>query len=174
VINGMTKHFMFHIRWISILNFLYFNFFLDSFRTTFLSDGIATSVSKQILSFLFLIIMSGLFARTSLSVCIPWFHSTVISSYIKHTSASQCVSNIIIFSNSDCIPSPVWRNFIRCQDTRLSFTHAVESRLSDIPFYPTCRVGTLYFINSHSEGLNCIETALAYFEQQSEATATDV
>jgi hypothetical protein len=29
---------------------------------------------------LFLIIMSGLFARTSLSVCIPWFHSTVISS----------------------------------------------------------------------------------------------
>jgi hypothetical protein len=24
--------------------------------------------------------MSGLFARTSLSVCIPWFHSTVISS----------------------------------------------------------------------------------------------
>jgi hypothetical protein len=32
----------------------------------------------------------------------------------------------------------------------------------------------LNFINSHSEGLNSIETALAYIEQQREATATDV
>jgi hypothetical protein len=32
------------------------------------------------LSFLFLIIMSGLFAKTTLSVCIPWFHKTVTSS----------------------------------------------------------------------------------------------
>jgi hypothetical protein len=49
-----------------------------------------------------------------------------------------------------------------------------DLRLSDIPFYPTCRVGTLHFINSRSEGLNSIETALAYVEQQREATATDV
>jgi hypothetical protein len=60
----------------------------------------------------------------------------------------------------------------------LYFASAVESRLSDlrladIPFYPTCHVGMLHFINSHSEGLNSIETALAYVEQQSEATATD-
>jgi hypothetical protein len=80
MITGMTKHFMFHIRWISILKFLYFNLFSDSYCITFLSDGIATSVSKQMLSLLFLIIMPGLFARTSLSVCTPWFHSTVISS----------------------------------------------------------------------------------------------
>jgi hypothetical protein len=80
MITDMIKHFMFHIRWISILKFLCFNFFSDSFCITFLSDGIATSISKQILSFLFLIIMLGLFARTSLSVCIPWFHSTFISS----------------------------------------------------------------------------------------------
>jgi hypothetical protein len=58
-------------------------------------------------------------------------------------------------------------------------TNTVESRLSDrrlsdIPFYPTCRVGTLHFVNSHSEGLNSIETALACVEQQREATATDV
>jgi hypothetical protein len=79
MITGMTKYFMFHIRWISTLKFLYFNFFLDS-CITFLSDGLATSISKQILSFLFLIIMSGLFARTSLSGCISWFQSTVISS----------------------------------------------------------------------------------------------
>jgi hypothetical protein len=59
---------------------LYFNFFSDSFCITLLSDGTATSISKQILSFLFLIIMTGLFSRTSLSLCTPWFHSTVISS----------------------------------------------------------------------------------------------
>jgi hypothetical protein len=50
------------------------------------------------------------------------------------------------------------------------FGSTVESRLSDlrlsdVPFYPTCLVGTLHFINSHSEGLNSIETALAYVEQ---------
>jgi hypothetical protein len=59
------------------------------------------------------------------------------------------------------------------------YTRTVESRLSDlrlpnIPFYPTCRVGTLHFINSHSEGLNSIKTELAYAEQQREATATDI
>jgi hypothetical protein len=58
-------------------------------------------------------------------------------------------------------------------------THTVESRLSDIrlsdiPFYPPCSVGKLHFINSRSERLNSIETALAYVEQQSEATAADV
>jgi hypothetical protein len=37
-----------------------------------------------------------------------------------------------------------------------------------------CRVGTLHFINSHSEGLNSMETALAYIEQQRKAIATDV
>jgi hypothetical protein len=80
MITGMTKHFMFHILWISILKFLYFNFFLDSFFIRFLFYGIATSINKQILPFMFLIIMSGLFARTSLSVWTPWFHSTVVSS----------------------------------------------------------------------------------------------
>jgi hypothetical protein len=37
-----------------------------------------------------------------------------------------------------------------------------------------CHVRTLRFINSHSEGLNYIETALAYVEQQREVTATDM
>jgi hypothetical protein len=36
-----------------------------------------------------------------------------------------------------------------------------------------CHVGKLHFINSHSEGLNSIETALGYVEQQREATTTD-
>jgi hypothetical protein len=39
VITGITKHFMFHIRSVSVLKFLYFNFFLDSFCITYLSDG---------------------------------------------------------------------------------------------------------------------------------------
>jgi hypothetical protein len=68
-----------------------------------------------------------------------------------------------------------WKS-VRSKYFRMGQTHkykdTVESRLSDfrlsdIPFYPTCRVGTLHFINSHSEGLNSIE-------QQREATATDV
>jgi hypothetical protein len=53
MITGMTKHFMFHIRWIYILKFLYFNFFSDSFCIIFLSDYIATSISKKILSIMF-------------------------------------------------------------------------------------------------------------------------
>jgi hypothetical protein len=97
MITGMTKYFIFHISWIYILKFLYFNFFLDSFCITFLSDGIATSVSKQILCFLFLIIMSGLFARTSLSVCTPWFHSTVISSS-WHTDSGMWVYQFSVAS----------------------------------------------------------------------------
>jgi hypothetical protein len=56
------------------------NFFFASFLITFLSDGIATSINKQILS-LFLIIMSRKFARTCLFVCTPWFHHTVMLSY---------------------------------------------------------------------------------------------
>jgi hypothetical protein len=50
MITGMTNHFMFHILWISILRFLYFNFFSASFCITFLSDGIATSINKQVVS----------------------------------------------------------------------------------------------------------------------------
>jgi hypothetical protein len=65
MITGMTRHFIFNICWISILRFLYFNFSSVSFCIKFLPDGIATSVSKQILSFLFSIIMSALSARIS-------------------------------------------------------------------------------------------------------------
>jgi hypothetical protein len=43
----MTKHFVFHIRWICVLRLLYFNFFTSSICIIFLSDGIATSINKQ-------------------------------------------------------------------------------------------------------------------------------
>ena len=69
IITGIIVHIRFHIRCISIHKLLYFNFFSASFCTTFLSAGIATSISVHVFSFLFLIIISGLFAVTSLSVC---------------------------------------------------------------------------------------------------------
>jgi hypothetical protein len=77
---GMTEHFMLHIRWISMHKFVYFNFFSASLCVTFLSDGTDTSISVQIFSLLFLIIICGQFAKTALPVCTPWFHNTVISS----------------------------------------------------------------------------------------------
>jgi hypothetical protein len=48
----------------------YFNFFSASFCTTFLSAGIATSISVLVFSFLFLIFISGLFVLTSVCVCV--------------------------------------------------------------------------------------------------------
>jgi len=68
IITGIIVHFRFHIRYISVHKLLYFNFFSASFCTTFLSAGIATSISLHVFSFLFLIIISDLFAVTSLSV----------------------------------------------------------------------------------------------------------
>jgi len=68
-ITGIIVHFRFHICSISIHKLLYFNFFPSSFYTTFLSAGIATSISVHVLSFLFLIFISGLFVVTLLSVC---------------------------------------------------------------------------------------------------------
>ena len=69
IITGIIVHFRFHIRCISIHELLYFNFFSASFCTTFLSAGIATSISVYVFSLQFLIIICGLFAVTSLSVC---------------------------------------------------------------------------------------------------------
>ena len=66
IITGTIVHFRFHIRCIPIHKLLYFNFFSASFCTTFLSASIATSISVHVFSFLFLIIISGLFAVTSL------------------------------------------------------------------------------------------------------------
>ena len=53
VITGTVIHFRFHIRCISIHKLLYFNFFSASFCTTFLSAGIATSISVHVSCFLF-------------------------------------------------------------------------------------------------------------------------
>ena len=78
ITTGIIVHFRFHIRCISTQKLLYFNLFSASFCTTFLSAGIATSISVHVFCFLFLIIISDLFTVTSLSVCTAWFHNTVI------------------------------------------------------------------------------------------------
>ena len=57
VITGTIVHFRFYIRYISIHRLLYFNFFSASFCTTFLSAGIATSISVHVFSLLFIIVI---------------------------------------------------------------------------------------------------------------------
>ena len=66
---GIIILFMSHIRCIFVHKLLYFNFYFASFCMTFLSAAIGVSTSLHVLSFLFLIIISVLFAITSLSVC---------------------------------------------------------------------------------------------------------
>jgi hypothetical protein len=100
VITGIMIHFMFHIRCISIPKLLYFILFPAYFCVIFLSAGIATSISMHIFSFLFLVIISGRFAVTSLSVRTPWFRNSVTSS-CSHTGCvcvcvCVCVCTIII------------------------------------------------------------------------------
>ena len=89
-ITGIILHFMSHVRSVSILKLLYFSFFSFSFCTTFLSAGIATSISMHVLSFLFLIILTGLFAVTSLSVYTLWLHNAVTPS-CSYTTLGVCV-----------------------------------------------------------------------------------
>ena len=67
IITGIIVYFSFQIRCISIHKLFYFIFFSASF-CTYLSVGIATSISLHVFSFLFLIIISGHFAVTSLSM----------------------------------------------------------------------------------------------------------
>ena len=97
IITGTIVHFRFHIRCISIHK-LYFNFFSASFCTTFLSAGIATSISVHVFLFLFLISISGLFAVTSLSVCTAWLHNTVTSPS-SHTGFIIIIIIIIIIKS---------------------------------------------------------------------------
>ena len=63
IITGTIVHLRFHIRCISIHKLLYFNFFSASFCTTFLSAGIATSISVHVFSFLFLLLLLLLLFR---------------------------------------------------------------------------------------------------------------
>jgi hypothetical protein len=58
---------------------LYCNFFSASFCTTFLSGCIATSISVHVFSFLFLIIISGLFPVIIIIIIIIIINSPVFA-----------------------------------------------------------------------------------------------
>jgi len=71
---------------------LYFNFFSASFCTTFLSAGIATSISVHVFSFLFLIIISGLFVVTSLCYYYYYYyylHCHLVKAFLLTTDSTM-------------------------------------------------------------------------------------
>jgi len=94
----LLVHFRFHIRCISIHKLLYFNFFSSSFCTTFLSAGIATSISVHVFSLLFLFIISGLFAVTSLSVC------TALLLLLLLLLLLRCADENVLFRSTTMFP----------------------------------------------------------------------
>ena len=69
ILVALIIHFMFNICCLSVHKLVYYSFFSASFCIIFLSAGMTTSMNKHIFSFLFLIIISDLFAIISLSVC---------------------------------------------------------------------------------------------------------
>jgi hypothetical protein len=68
VTNGIIIHFIFHIRCIFVHTFLHFSLFVAFFCVTFMAAVIAASISVHVFSCLFLIIISGAFAITSLYI----------------------------------------------------------------------------------------------------------
>ena len=89
IITRIFIHFMFHIHCISIHKLLYFSFFSASFCMTFMSNGISTSI---IVRFLFLSLISCLFAITSL--CVP-LGSIGLSQFHVHILICVCVYTYI-------------------------------------------------------------------------------
>jgi len=86
---GMTKHFIFHFRWVSTPRFLYFNFFSIFFCITFLFGVIDMSVKQMLLCLAFNYYVWSV--AQNLSVFTPWSNSTVIPS-CSHTALGMCVS----------------------------------------------------------------------------------
>ena len=117
IITGIILHFRFHIHCISIHKLLYFNLFSASFCTTFLSAGIATSISVHVFFLLFLIIISGLFAVTSLFVCTAWFHNTVTSPS-SYTGFGMCVYHLLLLL---LLLLPLLGTFAKLRKENISF-----------------------------------------------------
>ena len=91
---GLIIHLIFHIRCTYTHKLPYFIFFSASFRVTFLSARIATSISVFVFTFFFKIMISALsicyYSSLSLSLSVP-LHSTTLSHCVcpsdAHTSA---------------------------------------------------------------------------------------
>jgi hypothetical protein len=69
VITGIIIHFMFHIRCICLHKLLYFGFFSASFCIAYSVHGYCHIYQYSCFHFLFVVVISGLFAVTYLSVC---------------------------------------------------------------------------------------------------------
>ena len=72
IITGTIVHFRFHIRCTSLNKLLYFNFFSTSFCTTFLSAGIATSISVHV--FFLLLYLVYLIKLLCLCVLLDYYY----------------------------------------------------------------------------------------------------
>ena len=151
IITGTIVHSRFHIRCISIHKLLYFSFFSASFCTVFLSAGIATSISVRVFSFLFLSIISGLFAVTSLSVCTAWFHNSVTSPS-SYTGLGMCVCVCTI-----CL----WFQYLRLCILLLLLLLLLSSSSSSSPL---CRVFILIFLRqTMSLGNSVLQLFCCYY-----------
>jgi hypothetical protein len=102
-ITGILMRFMFHIHCIAVHTLLYFSPFSPSFCVKFLSAGIATSVAVCMLPSLYLIVLSGLFAGTSLIVLGSHRNVSIASS----TSSSSGRSWYQIFVREQAILTDV-------------------------------------------------------------------
>ena len=77
VIPGITFAFIFHMRSISVVGFLYLSIFSDSLLITFLFPEITTSINARVRFRLLQIMMSGLLLGVVLSIFACWFRETV-------------------------------------------------------------------------------------------------
>jgi len=77
VIPGITFAFIFHVRCISVVRFLYLSIFSDSLSITFLFPEIATAINAHVRFRLLQIMMSGLLLGVVLSIFACWFRETV-------------------------------------------------------------------------------------------------
>ena len=103
-ITGIIAYFRFHIRCISIYTLLYFNFFSASFAQHFCLRVLPHLPECIFSLFLFLVIISGLFVVTSLTVCTAWFHNTVTSPS-SYTGLSMCVYHLSVVSTPKALSS---------------------------------------------------------------------
>jgi hypothetical protein len=92
--------------YLTLTVFLYFDFCILMFFSRSPSGGIVTSINEQILSFVFLIIMSCLPACRSL--CTRWYHTAVISPYSHESTSFQ---------------------FLRLNDSNASFYHTCVNQI---------------------------------------------
>jgi hypothetical protein len=108
IITGIIIHFRFHFRYISMHKLLYFNFFSASFCTTFLSAGMATSISVHVFFLLFLIIIFGLLLLLLLLLYFQRFPTSRLAGYTTSKMRVVCINfrelqhKLLLFQVTGC------------------------------------------------------------------------